>query len=81
MPIDLVFRHVPVDSRGGASLVTAMAAEMRELYWDVCGGGLDTAVPARGTRSGCMKRRAWQHSSARSNCEVRTLPRSVGGAP
>lgn len=44
MPIDLVFRQVPVDVGDGAKLVTAMAAEMRELYWDV-GGGLDLDAP------------------------------------
>ncbi|MET0698097.1 MAG: GNAT family N-acetyltransferase [Mycobacterium sp.] len=44
MPIDLDFQRVPVDSGDGATLVTAMAGEMRELYWDVR-GGLDLDAP------------------------------------
>jgi hypothetical protein len=40
MPLDLVFRPVPAGSGDGAR----MAAEMRELYWDVR-GGLDPDAP------------------------------------
>src|ERR1700712_107663 len=38
---------MPVDSGDGAAMVTAMAAEMRELYWDVGAlpGGLDLDAP------------------------------------
>lgn len=47
MAINLEFRYVPVDSGDGAAMVTAMAAEMRELYWDVGAlpGGLDLDAP------------------------------------
>jgi GNAT superfamily N-acetyltransferase len=46
-PIDLEFRHTPVDSGDGAALVAAMADEMRELYWDIgsAPGGLDLNAP------------------------------------
>jgi GNAT superfamily N-acetyltransferase len=44
MSLDLEFQHVAVDSGDGATLITAMAAEMRELYWDVR-GGLDLDAP------------------------------------
>jgi GNAT superfamily N-acetyltransferase len=42
--IDLEFHYVPSDHGDGAAMVTAMAAEMRELYWDI-GGGLDLDAP------------------------------------
>ncbi|WP_197739619.1 GNAT family N-acetyltransferase [Mycolicibacterium sp. P1-18] len=46
MPTELVFRPVPSDAGDAATLVAAMLAEMRELYWDVGGsGGLDLDSP------------------------------------
>ena len=43
----LIFRPVPPDAGDAAVLVTAMLAEMRELYWDLSGvrAGLDLDAP------------------------------------
>jgi GNAT superfamily N-acetyltransferase len=45
MSTELVFRAVPSDFGDAAALVAAMVAEMRELYWDVGGAGLDLDSP------------------------------------
>lgn len=42
---ELVFRPAPSDFGDAAALVAAMVSEMRELYWDVGGAGLDLDSP------------------------------------
>ena len=43
-PAELDFRRVPSDTGDAATMVAAMVAEMREMYWDV-GDGLDIESP------------------------------------